>query len=68
MALEQVEAARPDLVILDFSLPKVDGWEVLRSLRTDTGARALPVLVITGVEVGRGDEIPTAGAKVPNGR
>jgi PAS domain S-box-containing protein len=61
-ALTQVEAAKPDLVILDLSLPQVNGWEVLRSLRADTGTRALPVLVITGVEVGRGDEILTAGA------
>ncbi len=61
-ALAQVEAARPDLVILDLSLPQVNGWEVLRSLRADTGTQALPVLVITGVEVGRGDEILTAGA------
>jgi DNA-binding response OmpR family regulator len=49
-------------VILDLSLPQVNGWEVLQSLRADAGTRALPVLVITGVEVGRGDEILTAGA------
>ena len=62
VALAEVRRDRPDLVILDLSLPQVNGWEVLRSLRADTSTRALPVLVITGVEVGRGDEILTAGA------
>jgi PAS domain S-box-containing protein len=61
-ALAQVAAARPDLVILDLQLPLVDGWAVLRQLRGDPGARALPVLAITGVEVERGDEVLTAGA------
>ena len=61
-ALAQVASARPDLVILDLQLPTVDGWAVLRQLRGDPGARALPVLAITGVEVERGDEVLTAGA------
>ena len=61
-ALAQVAAARPDLVILDLQLPSVDGWAVLRQLRGDPGARALPVLAITGVDVERGDEVLTAGA------
>ena len=61
-ALAQMESALPDLLILDFSLPKVDGWEVLRRLRAATRTRALPVLVITGVDVERGDEAIAAGA------
>ena len=61
-ALAQVASARPDLVILDLQLPTIDGWAVLRQLRGDPGARALPVLAITGVEVERGDEVLTAGA------
>jgi len=61
-ALAQVAAARPDLVILDLQLPSVDGWAVLRQLRGDPRARALPVLAITGVDVERGDEVLTAGA------
>jgi len=61
-ALAQVAAARPDLVILDLQLPSVDGWAVLRQLRGDPGASALPVLAITGVEVERGDEVLSAGA------
>jgi signal transduction histidine kinase/DNA-binding response OmpR family regulator len=61
-ALAQVEAARPDLLILDLSLPEVDGWEVLRRIRAGAATRALPVLAITGVEVERSDQVLAAGA------
>jgi len=61
-ALEQVEASRPDLLILDLKLPKVDGWEVLRRLRAGAATRALPILAITGVEVERSDQALAAGA------
>ena len=61
-ALAQIEAARPELLILDLSLPIVDGWEVLRRVRTGAATRALPVLAITGVEVERSDQVLSAGA------
>jgi two-component system response regulator len=37
----------PQLVLLDLKLPKVDGLEVLRRLRTDARTRRLPVVVFT---------------------
>lgn len=37
----------PDLVLLDLHLPKVDGFEVLRRLRTDERTRLLPVVILT---------------------
>jgi two-component system OmpR family response regulator len=44
-ALDQVRAARPDLVVLDVMLPDIDGFEVCRRLRSD-GVR-VPVLFLT---------------------
>jgi two-component system OmpR family response regulator len=44
-ALEQVEAARPALVVLDVMLPDEDGFEVLRRLRSRAGT--LPVVFLT---------------------
>jgi signal transduction histidine kinase/CheY-like chemotaxis protein len=61
-ALAQVEAARPDLLILDLTLPVVDGWEVLRRVRAGAATRALPVLAITGIDVERSDQAIAAGA------
>ena len=46
----------PRLVLLDLKLPKVDGWEVLRRLRTDARTAGLPVVVF----VSGGDEPPPA--------
>jgi two-component system, response regulator len=37
----------PDVVLLDLHLPKVDGFEVLRRLRSDERTRLLPVVILT---------------------
>src|SRR5437763_12956717 len=37
----------PDLVILDLNLPKRDGVEVLQVIRTTTGLRSLPVVILS---------------------
>ncbi|MBI5240887.1 MAG: Flp pilus assembly complex ATPase component TadA [Elusimicrobia bacterium] len=47
-ALEQVERRRPDLVILDFNMPRMNGYEVLQELRSRLELRGLPVIMFTG--------------------
>ena len=49
-ALAQIEADRPDLVVLDLSLPGIGGLDVLRRVREAEGAAAapLPVIVLSG--------------------
>jgi DNA-binding response OmpR family regulator len=49
-ALAQIEAAAPDIVLLDLEMPTVDGFEALRRLRADPSLRDLPVVVVTGRE------------------
>jgi DNA-binding response OmpR family regulator len=49
-ALEALEALRPDVVLLDLEMPKLDGFEVLARLRADPASRDLPVIVVTGRE------------------
>ncbi|MGH9124990.1 MAG: response regulator transcription factor [Acidimicrobiales bacterium] len=50
-ALEQIQSATPDLVILDLGLPGVGGLDVLRKVRYDgraNPARQLPIIVLSG--------------------
>jgi two-component system, chemotaxis family, response regulator Rcp1 len=41
------QAARPDLILLDFNLPRKDGREVLAEIRADPNLRRIPVVVLT---------------------
>jgi two-component system cell cycle response regulator DivK len=46
-ALEQAAACRPDLVLLDMSLPEVDGWTVARTLRQSPEFKDLLIVALT---------------------
>jgi DNA-binding response OmpR family regulator len=66
-ALRKIRDDRPDLVVLDIMMPKMDGYEVCRRLRQDEDAQTLPVILLsakgrpidreTGLEVGADDYI-----------
>jgi CheY-like chemotaxis protein len=46
-ALAGLQSEKPDLVLLDVSLPEMDGSEVLRRIRADARLRDLPVIALT---------------------
>ncbi len=46
-ALDGIPGANPDLVLLDISLPEMDGTEVLHRLRDDPAMARLPVVALT---------------------
>lgn len=60
-ALEAIARGAPDCVVLDLSMPVLDGDEVLRRLRADAATAALPVIIVTS-EVRRRDDCLAAGA------
>jgi two-component system, chemotaxis family, response regulator Rcp1 len=43
-------APRPDIVLLDLNLPKIDGLEVLQIIRDDPDLKTLPVVIMTASE------------------
>jgi CheY-like chemotaxis protein len=47
-AVEQAFALRPALVLMDLSLPGMDGWEATRVLKADPRTRHIPVVALTG--------------------
>src|SRR5215207_10102103 len=45
--LEAVRSGAPDLVLMDMSLPVLDGWEATRQLKADPQTRHIPVIALT---------------------
>ncbi len=46
-ALAQATSERPHLILMDMSLPVIDGWEATRRLKADPALSAIPVIALT---------------------
>jgi two-component system cell cycle response regulator DivK len=47
-AVERAFELQPDLILMDLSLPGMDGWEATRQLKSDERTRRIPVVALTG--------------------
>ncbi len=47
-ALQQAADLAPDIILMDLSLPVMDGWEATRRLKADARTSAIPVVALTG--------------------
>jgi CheY-like chemotaxis protein len=47
--LEILQREKPDLLILDLLMPRMDGWGVIRSVRRDQAFSDMPILILTTV-------------------
>ncbi len=59
-ALHAARTSRPDVILLDQIMPKLDGKQVFDALRADETTRDIPVLVLSGMERGVAAEWPGA--------
>jgi len=57
---EKIEPLAPTVVLLDLHLPKIDGLEVLRRIRSDERTKLLPVVVLTSSDE-EGDRLKSYG-------
>ena len=48
-ALEICEQEKPDLIILDIMLPRIDGWEVCRRLKQNPHTRTIPIIMLSAL-------------------
>ncbi len=54
-ALAAVARSHPDLILMDLSIPGIDGWECTRRLKADEKTRTIPIIALTAHAM-RGDE------------
>jgi len=50
------ERERPDLILMDLSLPVIDGWEAARRLKAHADLRSIPIIALTAHAM-HGDEV-----------
>ena len=43
----QAEARRPDLILMDFGMPVMDGWEATRRIKAQAAFKGVPIIAIT---------------------
>jgi CheY-like chemotaxis protein len=47
-ALKVADAERPDAIVMDLALPRLDGWEATRRLKANRRTKGIPVIALTG--------------------
>jgi two-component system chemotaxis sensor kinase CheA len=70
-ALDRVTTSRYDLIVSDVEMPRMDGFELCRTLKKNEGYRDIPFVMVTGLqkeeEKRRGMEVGAAGYIVKSG-
>jgi CheY-like chemotaxis protein len=62
-AVEKAQGTPPDIILMDLSLPIMDGWEATRRLKQDQRTRDIPVMALSGhVLAGNAEQARQAGA------
>ena len=51
--IDKANELKPDVIVLDLAMPKVDGWTVLRHLRESSWTQPIPIVVVSAVTAAR---------------
>ncbi len=51
--LEMAEKEKPDLILLDLILPKMDGFQVLEAIKAKPSISAIPIIILSNLESGK---------------
>ena len=54
--VDMASSASPDIILMDLSLPVMDGWEATRRLKADSATQSIPVIALTAHALS-GDEV-----------
>jgi CheY-like chemotaxis protein len=46
-AIQMAASEKPDLILMDMSLPVIDGWEATRQIKSEAATRRIPVIALT---------------------
>lgn len=49
VAMEKIATEKPDLILLDLMMPRMDGFEVLRRLRANDDTKSIPVIILSAL-------------------
>ena len=60
VAIEKASALRPDVIVMDLAMPKVDGWTATSRLKASDRTQRIPVIALSAVELSR-DSASAAG-------
>ena len=55
-AIAFARALTPDLIVMDLSMPGIDGWEATRLLKADPGTQSIAILVVSGHAFGAAEQ------------
>ncbi len=55
-AISKARSDKPDLILMDMGLPKIYGWEATRRIKADAETGHIPIIALTGYDVGHDRE------------